>query len=463
VRRAAVREAGGVTAVAELGVRRGLSRTLAQLAREERHLAEIMKIRFHPFVLDRADGCLVHDVDGNEYLDFVAAGAVMNVGYRNAAVEEAIERALAGPWSTTSAIYAHEAQTALAERLSALIPVDTKTWFGTSGSEAMDTIGRYFRTASGKPRLLSFVGAFHGQTGGSSALSGLPSHEDTPSDYVTRVPFPYPYRCPHGPCDVAGCSLTCLEPVERALDAGASELAGIVLEPIQSDGGDVIPPANVLPELRRLADEHGVWLAVDEVKIGLARTGRMLASDHAGIVPDAVGLGKALGGGLPISAVVARREILDVRVGTCAYTLAGSPAPAAAALATLDEIERGDLAARAAAQGRRLLDGLRELAAHSPIVGDVRGLGLIAGVELVEDRESRSPAPTAAACAVYRCFELGLLLIYTGASGNVLELTPPLMIGDAEVDAALAILERALGDVAAGRFDDAKLAPYRGW
>ena len=446
-----------------LGVRHGLARSLAQLEREKRSLADVMRIRFYPFALSRAGGFHLYDEDGNAYLDFAAAGSVMSVGYRNPAVVAAVEREMAGAWSTTSAIFAHASQTELATRLNEIASGDTKVWFGTSGSEAMDMIGRYFMTASRRTRLISFIGGFHGQTGGSGALSGLPSFDDLPSDWVTKVPFPYPYRCPHGPCDPAGCSLACLAPLEQALRSGGDTVAGVVLEPIQSDGGDVVPPANALAEIRRLTAEHGVWLGVDEVKTGIGRTGRMFAYEHAAITPDAVGMGKALGGGLPISAVIGRREILDASVGSCAYTLAGSPIPSAAALATLDELERLSLVSNAEANGRRLLAGLKQLEMGSPIVGDVRGLGLLAGVELVEDKRSRVPAGRHAACVVYRCFELGLVLIYTGKHGNVLELSPPLTIGEREVDTAIATLEEALDDVASGRFDDSKIAGYEGW
>lgn len=446
-----------------LGVRHGLGASIAHLNVEQPLVADVMKIRFYPFVLERAEGFYLFDPDGNRYLDFAAAGSVMNVGYRNPAVVTAIEGAMAGAWATTSAIFAHRSQTELAERLNQLVPGDTKVWFGTSGSEAMDMIGRYFRTASGRPRLISFVGGFHGQAGGAGALSGLPSFDDVPSDWVTKVPFPNPYRCLHGPCDREGCSLACLDPLANALRDLDGDVAGVVVEAVQSDGGDIVPPANALAEIRRLTTEHRVWLGLDEVKTGLGRTGRTFAYEHARIEPDAVAIGKALGGGLPISAVVGKREILDCRTGTCAYTLGASPIPCAAAVATLSEIDRLQLTEHAESLGRRLLGGLAEIAAGSPIVGDVRGLGLIAGAELVEDKRTRVPAGMHAARTAYRCFELGLVLIYTGATGNVLELTPPLTIGAQEVDLALAILEEALEDVAAGRFDDAKLAGYQGW
>lgn len=440
-----------VTEPGALGVRHGLAKATAHLARESSVIADIMKMRFYPFVLDRADDGYLFDIDGNRYLDFCAGGAVMNVGYRNAAVVNAIEQAAAGPWSTTSAIFAHPAQTELAIRLNDLVPGDTKVWFGTSGSEAMDTIGRYFRTASGRRRIVSFTGAFHGQTGGSGALSGMESHSDLAADYVTRVPYPYPYRCAHGPCDSDGCALACLRPVREALGEAPDEISGIVVEAVQSDAGEIVPPRNFLPALRELADEHGVWLGLDEVKVGFGRTGRMFAYEHAEIVPDAVAIGKAMSGGLPLSAVIGLREILDARVGTHAYTLAGSPQPCAAGLAVLDEIERQDLVANAATMGERLLQTLRARTKDCPIVGEVRGQGLVLGLELVLDRASRSPAPEHAQALARRCFELGLIVIVMGIYGNVIELTPPLAVSDREADLASEIIGCALDDVVEGR------------
>lgn len=445
-----------------LGVIGGLERTERELARERACLAEIMKIRFYPFVLERADAGRLVDVDGNAYLDFVAGGAVMNVGYASAPVLRAALEAMAGPWSTTSAIFAHRAQTELAERLAGLVGGDVKVWFGTSGSEAMDTIGRYFRAASGKPRMIAFDGAFHGQTGGSGALSGMSSHADIPSDHVTRVPYPDPYRCPHGPCDRGGCSLRCLDPLRAAAEEESDRAAGVVIEPIESDGGEVVPPANVLGAVREICDEHGLWMAVDEVKVGCGRTGAMFAHQHAGVCPDAIAVGKALGGGLPLSAVIARREILDASTGTCAYTLAGSPIPCAAALASLDELQ-GGLVDNAAAVGDFLLGQLRARLERHELVGDVRGSGLILGIELVEDRASREPAREQTRAVVYRCFELGLISIYSGTRSNVIELTPPLTLTQEDAELAVAILDTALDDVASGRFDTAKLRAYEGW
>jgi 4-aminobutyrate aminotransferase len=446
-----------------LGVRHGLDQAESLLGLERRFLAEMMKIRFYPLVLEHAEDCYLYDIDGNAYLDLAAGGAVMAAGYGNPRVRSAIEAALAAEWSTTSAIFAHRGQAQLAERLASLVEGDVKVWFGNSGSEAMDAAARALRAASGRERIIAFRGGFHGQTGGSGAISGMDSHEDLSSPSVDKVEYPYPYRCAHGPCDRETCSLRCLEQFEDALERSPGAVAGVVLEAIQSDGGDVIPPLNALARVGELCAEHQVWLAVDEVKVGLARTGRLFAYQHAGLAPDLVGLGKSLGGGLALSALVGRREILDVSTGTCAYTLGGSPAPCAAALATLDELEGKRLAEHAARVGAILLAGLEDVADRCPIVGEVRGLGLVAGIELVEDRVGRAPARAHAARLAYRLFELGAVAIVTGRAGNVIELTPPLTISEAEVRTAVTLIERALDDVAGGRFDDRKLQGYPGW
>ena len=379
--------------MSELGVRHGLVKTGAALRRESESLAEFMKIRFYPFVLERGEGCYLTDVDGNRYLDLCAGAGVMNIGYQNARVRAAIESEGAAAWSTTSAVFAHPRQTELAERLSSLVPGETKVWFGNSGSEAMDMLSRYTRLASGRPRLVSFGGSDHGQTAASAAISGLGFHADAAADYVTKVPYPYPYRCPHEPCPLDGCSLGCLEELEAQLRARGDETAAVFVEPVLANGGDIVPPQNFLPRLRQLCDAAGCWLVIDEIKTGLGRTGSLFAFEHADVAPDAVALGKALAGGLPLSAVVGRSEILDSALGTCALTLGGSPIPCAAALATLGEIKAEGLVANASVVGAELLAGLRAATAGSPIVGEIRGQGLVLGVELVEDRDTKAPKP----------------------------------------------------------------------
>jgi 4-aminobutyrate aminotransferase len=248
-----------------------------------------------------------------------------------------------------------------------------------------------------------------------------------------------------------------LETVSPAEDTGA-----IIIEAVQSDGGELVPPANYLPALRELCDRHGIWLIFDEVKIGLGRTGRLFGFQHSDVVPDVITLGKPLGGGLPLSAVVGRAELLDASAYDL-FTLGGSPMPVAAAHALLDVLDEDDLIANAAERGQQLMSGLEELQTRHPLIGDVRGHGLIVGVELVADRKTRAPATRDAHRVAYRCFDLGLILIYSGLYGNVLEMTPPLSLQESDVNEALDILDRALADVEAGRFDDAKLEPFAGW
>lgn len=447
---------------------RGYPASEGVLARERAAIGDVVKIRFYPFVAAGARGVRMVDVDGNDYLDMSASGGVAQTGYGHPVVRQAIVEELGLIPTAMLCCYAHPPAVELAERLCRLLPGSfaKKAWFGATGSDANDCAARLLPMATGRRRLVTYVGAYHGSTSGSAALSGHQAQAAViGGGHVTKVPYPDPYRCPFGPCSRDGCSLRCLEHVERfALGAvsPADDTAAVIVEPIQSDGGEIVPPANYFAALRELCDRHGIWLVFDEVKTGMGRTGRMFAFEHAGVVADAVTLGKPLGGGLPLSAVVGRAELLDQPTYSL-FTLGGSPVPCAAGGATLDVIESEGLLGNAERMGARLLDGLQTIQARSRLVGDVRGLGLMLGVELVSDRATREPAPRETHRLVYRLFELGVLTIFSGLHGNVVELTPPLTIGPDEVDEFLATFEHALSDVEAGRFDDAKLAPFAGW
>jgi 4-aminobutyrate aminotransferase len=437
------------------------------LARETAAIGKVMKIRLYPFAPVAAAGVRLTDADGKDYLDFIAAAAVIQTGYRHPKVRQAIIDALDGVWSAMHCCHPNVYAIDLAEHLLQLMPGDfeKKVWFGTTGSDANDCLSRLLPKATGRRRLMSFIGAYHGQTTGSAILSGHQTQADVIGlGNVTKVPFPDPYRCAFGPCSRDGCSLKCLNVIDRTLQtiSPAADTAAIVMEAMQSDGGDIVPPANFIPALRRLCDEYGIWLVFDEVKTGLGRTGKWFAFEHAGVIPDAVSLGKPLGGGLPLSAVVGRSELLDANSYNL-FTLGGSPAPCAAGLAVLEVVAQESLRDNAARMGALLIDGLTALARRHPLIGDVRGLGLMIGIELVLDQDSRTPATRQAACLAYRCFELGLIVMYCGIYGNVIELTPPLTITPADVDEALSLFEQALADIEAGRFDESKLEPYRGW
>jgi 4-aminobutyrate aminotransferase len=241
------------------------------------------------------------------------------------------------------------------------------------------------------------------------------------------------------------------------------DVAAIFAEAVQSDGGDVVPPSDFMPKLRVLCDLYGILLVVDEIKVGLGRTGRWFSYEHGDVAADVVLLGKSLGGGLPLSAVVARREILDVGTAIALFTTAGNATSCAAGLATVEEIARLGLVEQSAVNGHYLNRRLSETLLKYEIVGDVRGLGMIQGVELVTDRQSKDPNQVAAAKIVYRAFELGLIVYYAGNWGNVLEITPPLILTRDEIDEGVAILDQAIADVLDGRISDETVAQYAGW
>jgi 4-aminobutyrate aminotransferase len=408
-----------------------------------------MKYRMSPFVVDRAQGTRMWDPDGNEYIDWMGVGGAVAAGHCHPRIVEAAHQALDRGAAHPLVCYVHEPAVELAERLVDIVPgdFDKRVWFGVSGSDAMDFLAKVVPIASGRPRIITFIGAFHGMTIGSGGLSGHAAlSKPIPGGHITKAPYANPYRCSWGPCDPSGCSLRCVGFLEDQILGHLSppeETAAIFVESMQSDGGEIVPPPNFLPALRELCDRHGIWLIIDEIKTGLGRTGMMFGFEHAGIIPDAVALAKPLGGGFPLSAIVARRELLEADLYT-AYTLGGSPIACSAALALLDVMEDEGLVENAARVGAYLTMRLIEMKLAHPLIGDVRGQGLLVGVELIKDATMRQPAVAEAAQLVQRCFELGLVFL---SFGNVIEITPPLTITENEVDEGLKIFERALSEV----------------
>lgn len=437
------------------------------IERDRRFVADALKIRYFPFVLDRGDGAHLFDVDGKKYLDFGAGWALAGLGYSNERVREAIHEQLQKTMFGGLLSGINQPAVDLAEKLVSLVPgdFDKKAWFGLSGSDASEAAQRLILRSSGRRRIVSFIGSWHGTTDATMGLSAHPSLTSLGGGHVTKVPYPNPYRNPFG--DGSG-NVTdqCLGFLENYLFktiCPPDDVAAVFVEAVQSDGGDVVPPPDFMPKLRALCDRHGILLVVDEIKVGLARTGRWFSFEHGGVEADVVLLGKSLGGGLPLSAVIARREILDIGTAIALFTTAGNATSCAAGLATVAEIERLGLVEQSAAGGHYLNQRLRETLLKYDIVGDIRGLGMIQGVELVTDRESKEPNQNAAAKIVYRAFELGLIVYYAGNWGNVLEITPPLIVTRDEIDEGVAILGQAIADVLDGRISDETVAQYAGW
>lgn len=438
------------------------------VARDALVIADALRMRYTPMEIASGDGAWLTDSQGKRYLDFGAGWALAGLGYSDRRVQHAVAEQMAKSTFAGLISSINEPAVELAEELIALTPgtFPKKVWFGLAGSDAAETAQRLVMRATGKRRIVSFVGGWHGMTDGTMGLSAHPSLSETPSGvHVTKIPFPNPYRPPFGGdgAEQTDQILTYLEEYLFRTICPPEQVAAVFVEAVQADSGDVTPPADFLPKLRALCDRHGILLVVDEIKIGLGRTGRMFGFDHAGITPDLVLLGKSLGGGLPLSAIVGRQEILDSGSGIALFTAVGNATCCAAGLAVVRAILEDGLPARAAQTGAYLLDRLRGALSPYEIVGDVRGQGMILGVELVTDRASKEPNQPDAAKVVYRAYELGLILYYAGMWGNVLEITPPLILTEAEVDTGVGILAQAVDDVVNGRVGDEVLAGFAGW
>jgi 4-aminobutyrate aminotransferase len=423
----------------------------------------MVHLRFFPQAVVGGSGAYLTADDGRRLLDFAASWGAASLGHSHPAVRAAVDRALSDQAGASYLSSANEACVLLAEKLLSLVPERARgrVWFGHSGSDANETVARMVVAATGRPRILAFDGAYHGGTVGSMAVSGHPAQQGTRAAGLTLVPYPNSYAAdtPQAASEAA------LAHLDRLFETGIApdEIAAFFIEPIQSDGGMLVPPDGFFKAVEERCRRHGILIVSDEVKVGLGRSGRFNAFEHSGIEPDIVVFGKGLGGGLPISAVVGPEAIMNHAVAFSLQTVHGNPVCAAAALAVLETIERDRLAENAASTGRVLRDGLNALARRHALIGDVRGHGLALGVELVGDRAGRTPATRETALTVYRAFQLGLVLYYVGVRSNVLEFTPPLTLTESEAREGLAILDQALTDVAAGRVDEALLADFAGW
>ncbi len=432
--------------------------------RDARTLSRLQKLRFFPLAATGGQGSYLVNEDGRRLLDLSASWGAVSLGHAHPAIGEAVGRALADQAGASTLSVANAPAVALGERLLALMPGEgeRRVWLGHSGSDANETVARAAVAATGRPRLISFVGAYHGGTAGSMAISAhsVQEHAEKAAG-LHLIPYPDPYR-PSGGGEGGAGILAALEE-SFARDCPPEEVAAVFIEPIQSDGGLIVPPAGFMARLAALCQRHGILVVSDEVKVGCGRSGRFHCIEYEEVRPDIVVMGKGLGGGLPLSAAIGPAEIMDFASSFSMQTLHGNPVCASAGLAVLDTIAAEGLTENAAAVGEHLQGLLGALGQKHAMIGDVRGRGLAIGVELVADRQSRAPAAREAAKVVYRAFELGLVVFYVGMSSNVLELTPPLTLTKAEAEEAVSLLDRALADVAEGRVPDTAVAGFEGW
>ena len=414
------------------------------LQRKAQVVADPLSI-YIPVVIDHGDGATLTDVDGNTFIDFTGGVGCLNVGHANARVTEAVQEQAARFLHTDFTIVPYEAYVTLAERLVATAPISgpVKAAFFNAGTEAIENAVKFARAYTKRPAVIAFEGGFHGRT----LLAMSMTSKTHPykaglgpfAPEVYRMPFAQDYRGPSA--DEA------LAALERALvtHVAAESVAAIVVEPIQGEGGFVVAPPAFMEGLRRICDDNGIVLVVDEVQTGFGRTGKLFAIEHYGIEPDLITVAKAIAGGLPLSGVIGKAEIMDAP-GDSAIggTYVGNPVAQAAALAVLDVFEEDRLVDRAAQIGETIRARMDAWAGRWTAVGDVRGLGAMLAIELVHDRETKDPAPEVASAVVEAAAERGLLLLKSGIYSNCIRVLVPFVIEDAQLDEALNVWEDAL-------------------
>jgi 4-aminobutyrate aminotransferase len=423
-------------------------RALAIIERDHRTLSPSFT-RQYPLVAARGAGAIVEDVDGNRFLDMNAGIAVVAAGHCHPRIVEAIREQAGKLIHMSGTDFYYENMVELAERLAAVAPGGgpRRVYFGNSGTEAVEAAMKMARYHTGRDKFIAFLGGFHGRTMGALSLTGSKAVQRkgfgplVPG--VIHAPYAYCYRCAYNRKPET-CAVECVKHIEETLltsIAPAEEVAAIVLEPVQGEGGYVVPPRKFFDELGRVAAKHGILIVADEVQSGMGRTGKMWASDHFDFAPDILAVAKGIASGMPLSATIARAELMQWKPGAHASTFGGNPVAVSAAIATLELLEQ-ELVDNAARIGAHILERLADWPRRFAPVGEVRGLGLMIGVEFVRDQQTRERAPELRDRVEQLAFERGVLTL--GAGQNTLRLSPPLIITRDQADFAVDTLEECL-------------------
>ncbi len=409
--------------------------------------------RYYPLVVEKAKGLWVHDVDGNIFLDFTAGIAVCATGHCHPRVIEAIKKQADLLLHMSGTDFYYRPQIVLAKKLAHMAPGKgaKKVYFGNSGAEAVEAAFKLARWHTKRELNLAFYGAFHGRTMGALSLTASKTiqkkHYNPLVPGITHIPYAYCYRCPYNLC-YPECELGCVQWVEDTLfrtTIPPEEVATIFVEPIQGEGGYIVPPPEFHREMNKIAKKYGILYVVDEVQSGMGRTGKMFAMEHFGVDPDIIALAKGIASGMPLGALAARAEIMDWEAGSHASTFGGNPVSCMAALSTIELLEEG-LMENAAVQGNLLMDGLVKLQQSHECMGDVRGKGLMMAVEFVKDRETKKPARTWRNDIIKLAFQKGLLLL--GCGENSIRFCPSLTVNTAEIDKCLSIFDDVVREIA---------------
>ncbi len=430
------------------------------IEREKKVVSQGLGVKLFPVVPERGYGALIEDVDGNVFIDFLAGAAAASTGYAHPKLVKEVQEQVAKIQHSMIGYTYSKRAIEVAEILVEKAPItDAKVLFGLSGSDAMDLTMKVSRFATRKPWFIAFIGAYHGQTYGATSIAAFQSSQKrgfsplVPN--VVWIPYPNPYRNIWGingydePDELINRFLDYLESYVLAHVVPPDEVSVLIAEPIQGDGGIIVPPKNFFVELKKVLDEHGILLAMDEVQTGIGRTGKWFASEWFKVEPDFLAFGKGVASGMGLSGVIGKAELMEMTSGSALLTPAANPVISAAAYATLKIIEEENILENVQKVGAFIMKRLKEMQEEYEVIGDVRGKGLMIGAEIIKPNGKPDPELTGKIC--WRAFELGLILPSYGMFGNVIRITPPLVITQELAEKGLEIMEQALKDALAGK------------
>lgn len=445
-----------------------IDKALGIINRDEKAIPDFSRIKYFPFVIAKGNGAIVEDVDGNKYIDFLSSAAALNTGHSHPVVVEAIKEQIDNYIHYTSAYIYSEKMVELAEELKKITPgsFEKEVAFGLTGSDANDGAIKLARGFTGRSKVISFIGGYHGSTYGAISLSAIslnmrrkigPLVPD-----IHHIRYPNVYRTANE--DSIACTEDAIRYFEEMMNTylPVEEIAGIIMEPIQGDGGLLVPPQEYMDWIYKFCKDNGILFISEEVQQGMGRTGKWQGIDHFGIEPDMVLNAKSLASGMPMSAITGRKEIME-SLGAPAhlFTMGGNATSAAAALATIKVIREENLMDHANRMGDRIKSAFKKMSEKYEMIGDIRGHGLSIGVDLVLDRETKVPHRDAATKICYRCYEKGLILIFL--ADGVLRIQPPLVIKEDDVDRAMEIINESIQEYLDGKISDEVLSFAKGW
>ena len=436
---------------------------------DEKNMSYTTRIPYYPLVVERAYGCNIEDIEGNQFIDFLSSAAVTNTGHNHPKIINAVKKQLDKFMHYTPAYVYHSPHAQLGEKLCEIIPLNyqKRIAFGLSGSSSVDGALKLVRSYTKRNIILSFLRSYHGTTIGAISVSGISLKMRNKLGpllpEVRFIPYPDCYRCIFGE-KYPSCHLRCFSYLEELVQTilPPKEIAAIILEPIQGDAGVIIPPLEYYKKLQSLCRKYCILIIADEVQTGFGRTGKWFAFEHFSLEPDVLVMGKAIASGMPLSAIAAKKEIMESwEAPAHFFNTAGNPVSCVAALETLNVIQEEKLIENCLLQGELLVNGFQEMKKIFKCIGDVRGRGLLIGVDIVKNEESKERDYKKTAKICWRCWEKGLILAFF--SGSVLRVAPPLIIGEKEANTALQIIKGAIEDVENGKVADEVFDIMQGW